>query len=213
MGLGVSHTELAGLLADKGARVTVWDRKTREQLGDVVFFAFLDPEAEGTQVFYNALAGGISGGVAGRMGAETSWFAPKAEPAARCFADAPFPVILYNDSLAAAVGSNRSMVEDGETRFVPDRFAKTYLNWMENVHDWCISRQLWWGHQIPVWYCDDCGHMTVSRTDPTVCAQCGSAHIQRDPDVLDTWFSSALWPFSTLGWPEKTQDLGLFYPN
>ena len=105
------------------------------------------------------------------------------------------------------------VVEDGETRFVPDRFAKTYLNWMENVHDWCISRQLWWGHQIPVWYCDDCGHMTVSRTDPTVCAQCGSAHIQRDPDVLDTWFSSALWPFSTLGWPEKTQDLDYFYPT
>ena len=105
------------------------------------------------------------------------------------------------------------VVEEGETKFVPDRFSKTYLNWMENVHDWCISRQLWWGHQIPVWYCDDCGHMTVSRTDPTVCAQCGSAHIQRDPDVLDTWFSSALWPFSTLGWPEKTQDLDYFYPT
>ena len=95
------------------------------------------------------------------------------------------------------------VVNEGETRFVPDRFAKTYTNWMENVHDWCISRQLWWGHQIPVWYCDDCGHMTVSRQDPTVCEKCGSAHIQRDPDVLDTWFSSALWPFSTLGWPEK----------
>ncbi|MFR2157319.1 MAG: class I tRNA ligase family protein, partial [Evtepia gabavorous] len=105
------------------------------------------------------------------------------------------------------------VVEAGETKVVPDRFSKTYLNWMENVHDWCISRQLWWGHQIPVWYCDDCGHMTVSRTDPTVCAQCGSAHIQRDPDVLDTWFSSALWPFSTLGWPEKTQDLDYFYPT
>ncbi len=105
------------------------------------------------------------------------------------------------------------VVEQGETKFVPDRFSKTYLNWMENVHDWCISRQLWWGHQIPVWYCADCGKMTVSRTDPTVCAQCGSAHIQRDPDVLDTWFSSALWPFSTLGWPEKTEDLDYFYPT
>ncbi len=105
------------------------------------------------------------------------------------------------------------VVEDGETRFVPDRFSKTYLNWMENVHDWCISRQLWWGHQIPVRYCDDCGHMTVSRTDATVCEKCGSAHIHRDPDVLDTWFSSALWPFSTLGWPEKTDDLGYFYPT
>ena len=102
---------------------------------------------------------------------------------------------------------------DGETRFVPDRFAKTYTNWMENVHDWCISRQLWWGHQIPVWYCDDCGHMTVSRTDATECEKCHSKHIHRDPDVLDTWFSSALWPFSTLGWPDKTPDLDYFYPT
>ena len=105
------------------------------------------------------------------------------------------------------------VVEEGETKFVPDRFSKTYLNWMENVHDWCISRQLWWGHQIPVWYCDDCGHMTVSRTDATKCEKCGSTHIQRDPDVLDTWFSSALWPFSTLGWPESTEDLDYFYPT
>ena len=81
------------------------------------------------------------------------------------------------------------VVEDGEVKFVPDRFAKTYLNWMENVHDWCISRQLWWGHQIPVWYCADCGHMTVSRTDPTECEHCHSKNIERDPDVLDTWFS------------------------
>ena len=105
------------------------------------------------------------------------------------------------------------VVEDGEVKFVPDRFAKTYLNWMENVHDWCISRQLWWGHQIPVWYCTDCGHMTVSRTDPTKCEACHSKNIERDPDVLDTWFSSALWPFSTLGWPEKTEDLDYFYPT
>ena len=105
------------------------------------------------------------------------------------------------------------VVEDGEVKFVPDRFAKTYLNWMENVHDWCISRQLWWGHQIPVWYCTECGHMTVSRTDPTECEACHSKNIERDPDVLDTWFSSALWPFSTLGWPEKTEDLDYFYPT
>ncbi len=105
------------------------------------------------------------------------------------------------------------VVYDGETKFVPDRFAKTYTNWMENVHDWCISRQLWWGHQIPVWYCDDCGHMTVSRTDATCCEKCGSTKIHRDPDVLDTWFSSALWPFSTLGWPDKTEDLEYFYPT
>ncbi len=105
------------------------------------------------------------------------------------------------------------VVEDGEVKFVPDRFSKTYTNWMENVHDWCISRQLWWGHQIPVWYCADCGKMTVSRTDPTQCEHCRSQKIERDPDVLDTWFSSALWPFSTLGWPEKTEDLDYFYPT
>ena len=105
------------------------------------------------------------------------------------------------------------VVNDGEVRFVPDRFAKTYTNWMENVHDWCISRQLWWGHQIPVWYCDDCGHMTVSREDATQCEKCRSKNIHRDPDVLDTWFSSALWPFSTLGWPDKTEDLDFFYPT
>ncbi len=105
------------------------------------------------------------------------------------------------------------VVNEGETRFVPDRFAKTYTNWMENVHDWCISRQLWWGHQIPVWYCADCGHMTVSREDACACEKCGSRNIERDPDVLDTWFSSALWPFSTLGWPDKTEDLDYFYPT
>ena len=105
------------------------------------------------------------------------------------------------------------VVQDGETRFVPDRFSKTYTNWMENVHDWCISRQLWWGHQIPVWYCADCGKMTCTREDPSCCAHCGSTNIERDPDVLDTWFSSALWPFSTLGWPDKTPDLDYFYPT
>ena len=105
------------------------------------------------------------------------------------------------------------VVNEGEVRFVPDRFSKTYLNWMENVHDWCISRQLWWGHQIPVWYCADCGKMTCSREDATVCGHCGSANIERDPDVLDTWFSSALWPFSTLGWPDNTPDLDYFYPT
>ncbi len=105
------------------------------------------------------------------------------------------------------------VVKDGETKFVPDRFTKTYLNWMENVRDWCISRQLWWGHQIPAWTCSDCGHITVSREDACKCEKCGSANIERDPDVLDTWFSSALWPFETLGWPEKTPDLDYFYPT
>ena len=105
------------------------------------------------------------------------------------------------------------VVREGEVKFVPERFAKTYINWMENVHDWCISRQLWWGHQIPAWYCDDCGHINVSREDPTKCEKCGSTHLTRDPDVLDTWFSSALWPFSTLGWPEKTKELDFYYPT
>ena len=105
------------------------------------------------------------------------------------------------------------VVNEGETKFVPERFTKTYTNWMENVRDWCISRQLWWGHQIPAWYCADCGHMTVSREDAHVCEKCGSANIERDPDVLDTWFSSALWPFEILGWPAKTEDLEYFYPT
>ena len=105
------------------------------------------------------------------------------------------------------------VVREGQTKFVPDRFSKTYLNWMENVRDWCISRQLWWGHQIPAWTCDDCGYITVSREDACKCEKCGSAKIERDPDVLDTWFSSALWPFETLGWPDKTEDLDYFYPT
>ena len=105
------------------------------------------------------------------------------------------------------------VVRDGEIQFVPERFTKTYTNWMENVHDWCISRQLWWGHRIPAFTCDDCGEMTVSREDVKVCPKCGSAHITQDPDVLDTWFSSALWPFETMGWPEKTKTLEKFYPT
>ena len=105
------------------------------------------------------------------------------------------------------------VVEDGEVKFVPERFSKTYTNWMENVHDWCISRQLWWGHRIPAWTCDDCGKMTVSETDPTECEHCHSHNIVREEDVLDTWFSSALWPFSTLGWPEETEDFKYFYPT
>jgi valyl-tRNA synthetase len=105
------------------------------------------------------------------------------------------------------------VVKDGRMRFVPDRFTKIYLNWMENVRDWCISRQLWWGHQIPAWYCTDCGHVTVARQDPTECEACRSKSITRDEDVLDTWFSSALWPFSVFGWPDKTPDLDFFYPT
>ena len=105
------------------------------------------------------------------------------------------------------------VVNEGEVKFVPERFSKTYTNWMENCHDWCISRQLWWGHQIPAWTCDDCGHINVKREDPTVCEQCGSTHLTREEDVLDTWFSSALWPFSTLGWPEQTADLNYWYPT
>jgi len=105
------------------------------------------------------------------------------------------------------------VVRDGEVQFIPERFSKTYTNWMENVHDWCISRQLWWGHQIPAWTCSDCGHITVDREDPACCAKCGSKNIVREEDVLDTWFSSALWPFSTLGWPDKTPELDYFYPT
>ena len=105
------------------------------------------------------------------------------------------------------------VVNEDEVQFVPDRFSKIYTNWMENVHDWCISRQLWWGHQIPAWYCDECGHINVSREDPVKCEKCGCTRLTRDEDVLDTWFSSALWPFSTLGWPEKTPELEYYYPT
>ena len=101
----------------------------------------------------------------------------------------------------------------GDVRFVPERFTKIYLGWLENIRDWCISRQLWWGHRIPVWYCQDCGEVICETTDPTVCPKCGSHNLQQDPDVLDTWFSSGLWPFSTMGWPEQTPEMETFYPT
>jgi valyl-tRNA synthetase len=104
-------------------------------------------------------------------------------------------------------------VREKKTKFVPERFEKVYYNWMENIQDWCISRQLWWGHRIPVWYCKSCGEIIVAEEAPTNCSKCGSDNLQQDTDVLDTWFSSALWPFSTLGWPEKTEDLKYFYPT
>ena len=105
-------------------------------------------------------------------------------------------------------------VEDGETKFIPERFTKIYLNWMRGTRDWCISRQLWWGHRIPAWYCDDCGEVTVSKDEKVCkCPKCGSAKLTQDPDTLDTWFSSALWPFSTLGWPEETKDLKHYFPT
>ncbi len=104
-------------------------------------------------------------------------------------------------------------VTDGRTQFVPERFTKNYTGWMENIHDWCISRQIWWGHRIPVWYCDDCGEMSASRADLEKCPKCGSTHIHQDEDALDTWFSSALWPFSTMGWPDNTELLKQFYPT
>lgn len=110
-------------------------------------------------------------------------------------------------------GPAMEAVKSGKTKFVPERFSNTYLQWLENIHDWCISRQLWWGHRIPVWYCDDCGAVNASRSDLETCPHCGSAHIHQDPDVLDTWFSSALWPFSTMGWPDKTDVLRRWYPT
>jgi len=103
--------------------------------------------------------------------------------------------------------------ENGEVIFFPRKYEKTYTNWLNNIRDWCISRQLWWGHRIPVWYCDECGEMSVSRTDITTCSACGSTRIRQDADVLDTWFSSWLWPFSTLGWPEKSQDMKKYFPT
>lgn len=104
-------------------------------------------------------------------------------------------------------------VRDGDVKFIPDRMEKVYYNWMENIKDWCISRQLWWGHRIPAWYCQDCGETIVAKEEPHTCPKCGSTHLEQDPDTLDTWFSSALWPFSTLGWPDDTEDLRYFYPT
>ena len=104
-------------------------------------------------------------------------------------------------------------VKNGNLRFVPEHFDRTYLHWLENIRDWCISRQLWWGHRIPAYYCDECGEIVVSRNQPDVCPKCGCKHLTQDEDTLDTWFSSALWPFSTLGWPEQTEDLDYFYPT
>jgi len=104
-------------------------------------------------------------------------------------------------------------VREDDIKFVPKRYEKTYFNWMENIQDWCISRQLWWGHRIPAYYCEDCGHIEVAKTAPSKCSKCGSTHLHQDEDSLDTWFSSALWPFSTLGWPHNTEDLETFYPT
>ena len=104
-------------------------------------------------------------------------------------------------------------IKTGELKFVPESYSKTYLHWLENIRDWCISRQLWWGHRIPAYYCDECGEIVVSKGMPSVCPKCGCTHFTQDPDTLDTWFSSALWPFSTLGWPDKTEDLDYFYPT
>ena len=116
--------------------------------------------------------------------------------------------------MAPLAGPAVESVEKGEIKFVPERFTKNYINWMKGSRDWCISRQLWWGHQIPAWYCDDCGEMIVAKEAPAVCPKCGKSHLTQDPDTLDTWFSSALWPFSTLGWPdEDSEDLKYFYPT
>ncbi len=112
----------------------------------------------------------------------------------------------------AAGGKGLAAVRDGRIKIVPERFEKVYFNWLENIRDWCISRQLWWGHRIPAFYCEN-GHITVDRQGPTKCATCGSRNLTQDPDVLDTWFSSGLWPFSTLGWPNKTPDYERFYPT
>ena len=116
-------------------------------------------------------------------------------------------------TMAPLAEEGLAAVRSGAVKFVPDRWTKVYCDWLANIQDWCISRQLWWGHPIPVWYCDDCGEQTCTRQDPTECAHCGGANIRPDPDVLDTWFSSALWPFSTLDWPDQTPELQYFYPT
>ena len=118
-----------------------------------------------------------------------------------------------HDQPESVAGRAHAAVARGDIRIVPDRFTRVYLNWLENIRDWCISRQLWWGHRIPVWCCDDCGHLTVTVEDAASCAACQSTNLEQDPDVLDTWFSSGLWPHSTMGWPEDAEDLSYFYPT
>ena len=125
----------------------------------------------------------------------------------------PFLSLQWFVSVAGLTAPAIETVRDGTTRFVPQRWEKNYFDWMENLRDWCISRQIWWGHRIPAWYCDDCDETLVSREDPDSCPSCGTGLLRQDEDVLDTWFSSALWPFSTLGWPDSTEDLSRFYPN
>ena len=124
-----------------------------------------------------------------------------------------FVNVGHHDQPDSIAGRAYSAVAQGEIVLVPERFTRVYLNWLENIRDWCISRQLWWGHRIPVWYCQDCGEVIALVEDPTNCASCGSANLEQDPDVLDTWFSSGLWPHSTLGWPEETEDFKYFYPT
>ena len=125
----------------------------------------------------------------------------------------PLPMTQWWVRMEPLAAPAIKVVEDGDIKFVPEMWTKVYFEWMRNIRDWCISRQLWWGHQIPAWHCGTCSGITVDREDPAVCGECGSADITQDPDVLDTWFSSGLWPFSTLGWPEKTADLAKFYPG
>ncbi|MCI0795228.1 MAG: valine--tRNA ligase [Chloroflexi bacterium] len=125
----------------------------------------------------------------------------------------PIVTLQWYVSMASLAKPARDAVANGDTRIIPERFAKVYFNWMDNIRDWCISRQLWWGHRIPVWYCEDCDEIIVEYEDPEACPKCGSKGLRRDDDVLDTWFSSGLWTHSTLGWPDKTEDLDYFYPT
>ena len=124
-----------------------------------------------------------------------------------------FMNVGHHDDAESIAGRAYRAVDEGRIHFLPERFSRVYRNWLENIRDWCISRQLWWGHRIPVWYCRECGGLTVEIEDPSVCSQCGSGQLDQDPDVLDTWFSSGLWPHSTVGWPDDTQDLDYFYPK
>ncbi len=142
---------------------------------------------------------------------------PYVHPVGRCYRCGteiePWLSEQWFVAMKPLVGPAMEAVEDGSIRMEPQRFVKSYMEWMTNIRDWCISRQIWWGHRIPVWYCDDCGEVFASLEDPDVCRKCSSGSIHRDPDVLDTWFSSQLWPFSTLGWPDETEDLAYFYPT
>ena len=206
-----------------GARFNDYEVGAAPQAADAISIIDVDGQDE------RARAGEVSSGMtvaearkavvadleaAGLLGEiEAAQGAARPQPALRRRDRADAVDAVVGQGRAARRAGDRRGRDEGKTKFVPEPWTKTYMHWMTNIRDWCISRQLWWGHRIPAWYCDATRHVTVAAHDPTACATCGVDALKQDEDVLDTWFSSALWPFSTLGWPEKTRELKTFYPT